>query len=243
MFYRGVKGTEADIEFLNLKNAVEHEGKTDLSIKDFCTPEAKKGLSMGMFLLVLSQFSGIFAIMNYAGLIFRESGSDVNVELSTIIVAIIQILGNVVSFILVDKIGRKALLLISSFGTAFGLASMGISSYLIEQKYDFPALKWTPVIFLSFVIFIASIGIVCLPFVVLAEILPQKIRRVGCTICVAIITVCAFVALKMYPILLEVIKLYGVMAVSTCVCTTGFVIIIAFIPETKGKDLVNPGKE
>lgn len=130
---------------------------------------------IGVCLMAINQFSGCFALINYSATIFRDSGSEINPNVSSIILAAVQILGTYVSTILVDRVGRKILLIVSAASTSGGLAIMGLYSYLDKHGWDMQALDWVPVTSLSFVIFIASIGILPLPFVVLAEVLPQNV--------------------------------------------------------------------
>lgn len=125
--------------------------------------------------MAINQFSGCFALLNYSATIFRDSGSDISPNTSSIIIATIQILGTYCATCLVDKVGRKVLLTVSASATSLGLAVMGAYSFLDKQHFDLKMFNWVPVTSLSFVIFIASIGILPLPFVVLAEVLPNKV--------------------------------------------------------------------
>jgi len=134
--------------------------------------------------MILNQLSGCFALLNYTASIFAESGSDLSPNTSAIVVASIQIFGTYSSTILVDRVGRKILLIISEFGTSLGLISMGLYSYFSKHDYDLSEFGWIPIASISFVIFIASLGILTLPFVVIAEILPQKVTNISilCTL-------------------------------------------------------------
>jgi hypothetical protein len=62
---------------------------------------------MGIALMALNQFCGCFAMLNYTGTIFAESGSNLSPNLSAIIVGVIQIFGAYFSTALVEKAGRK----------------------------------------------------------------------------------------------------------------------------------------
>lgn len=125
--------------------------------------------------MALNQFCGALAIITYSANIFTESGSDLSPNVSSIIVALIQLTGTVVSFILVDNLGRKILLLISTIGTTAGLFSMGIFSFLQHSGHDLSELGSLPILSLSFTILFSSFGILPLPYVILAEVLPQKV--------------------------------------------------------------------
>lgn len=144
--------------------------------------QAKKGIFIGIFLMFLNQFCGIFAILTYAVTIFQESGSDLSPGASAIIIAAIQILGTVASFVFVDLAGRKVLLLVSTFGTGVGLSCLGTFSWLKEHQFDLTGFGWIPVVILSITMFIFCVGLCSIPFFVLPEILPAKVSLIQATV-------------------------------------------------------------
>lgn len=179
-------------------------------------------------------------ITNYATKIFEDSGSSLDSRVASIVIAVLQIIGTYVSTLLVDRVGRKILLFISMISVSFGLMTMGIFSYLDRTGVDVTEYRSVPVFSLSFVIFMGCIGISTLPFVVLTELLPTKIRSVGSGICLATLSFIAFMVLKFFPILNEVIEFYGCMWLFSTVCFFGSVFIVFVLPETKGKNLDEP---
>lgn len=128
------------------------------------------------FLMAVNQFSGAFAISNYAETIFKESGSTIDPQISAIVMAALQVLGTYVAAQLMDKVGRKVLLLTSLSGGIVALLVTGVYSYLVKNGYDVSAFNWVPLVSLSFFIFICSIGILPAPYVMLSEVIPQKVR-------------------------------------------------------------------
>lgn len=132
--------------------------------------------------MFLNQFCGIFAILTYAVTIFQESGSDLSPGASAIIIAAIQILGTVASFVFVDLAGRKVLLLVSTFGTGVGLSCLGTFSWLKEHQFDLTGFGWIPVVILSITMFIFCVGLCSIPFFVLPEILPAKVSLIQATV-------------------------------------------------------------
>lgn len=200
---------------------------------------AISGILIGIMLMILNQFSGGFVIINYAGTIFRDAGSNLSPNMSSIIVAALQIAGCYTAAILIDKSGRKILLLISTSGITLGLGVLGCYLYLAHHKYNVTQFAIIPVVSLSFVIFIACLGILTVPFVILAEILPTNIRSIGSLITLSVLTSTAFMLLKFFPILALHIHLYGCMWMFSGVCALGTIMIIVFVPETKGKNLIS----
>lgn len=126
----------------------------------------------------VNQLSGCFAFINYTADIFMESGSSLTPNVSAIIVAVIQVAGSTVSTFAIGNISRKLLYASTCFGVMIGLLAMGTHGYL-KNYYDMSNFNWVPIASLSFVIFIASIGLLPLTFVMLSEILPQKVRQIS----------------------------------------------------------------
>lgn len=134
-----------------------------------------KVMLIGPTLMAVSQFSGSFVLTNYAVTIFQKSGSNYSPHTSSIVFGCLQIAGTYVTTLFIDRFGRKVLLIISGSGCAIGLTVMGTFSYLVECGLDASGLNWIPVVSLSFVIFIASIGLIPIPYVIISEVLPQKV--------------------------------------------------------------------
>lgn len=136
---------------------------------------AIRAILIGISLTALNLFSGTFAMINYTHSIFKQSGSSIDPHMSSVIVGAIQIVGILGSTNLIDRLGRKTLLIISTSGAFFGLATLGTYSYLNESGLDLRAYSWAPLLSFSTFIFISCFGILPLPFIVLTEILPAEV--------------------------------------------------------------------
>lgn len=88
------------------------------------------------FLIAVHQFSGSFAISNYAETIFRKSGSTVDPCVSPIVMASVQMFGTYAASQLMDRLGRKVLLLVSMVGCLLAQVVAGTYSYLEMNDYD-----------------------------------------------------------------------------------------------------------
>lgn len=136
-----------------------------------------KAILIGFSLTGINLFSGTFAMINYTADIFKASGSDLDPHISSIVIAVIQILGVYGSTNLVDRVGRKTLLIFSTTGAFIGLTLLGVYSYLsYELRFDLSSYNWMPLASFSLFVFISCFGILPLPFIVLTEILPAKVR-------------------------------------------------------------------
>lgn len=132
---------------------------------------------IGSLLLGTSQFSGTFIMSNYAATIFRYSGSEINPNVSSIIISVMQVIGTSITSNLIDRVGRKILLIVSCSGMAIALSITGAFTYLSMHEYDVTAWNFVPILSLSIYMFVAAVGILPVPYVYLTEILPQKVKR------------------------------------------------------------------
>lgn len=130
---------------------------------------------IGPILIALCQFSGNVSISSYAATIFMETGSTLNPNASSIIMGSFQVIGTIIASFLIDRLGRRCLLLTSLAGTAFTLNVTGLYCYFHSCGYDVSSWSMLPVISLSAFVIISSVGVAPVPLVVVSEVLPQKV--------------------------------------------------------------------
>jgi Sugar (and other) transporter len=115
-------------------------------------------IQMNFFLKNTEIFTGAYALLSYASMVFDQAGSTLSPNTSSIIVGGIQIIGTLVSVCAVDRTGRKFLMITSALGCTIGLISFGTFDLLNAQKVDVSQFRWIPLASFSFVIFFANIG-------------------------------------------------------------------------------------
>lgn len=146
--------------------------------------------------LLTDLLSGVYALLSYASMIFDEAGSSMSPNVSAIVVGVIQVMGVYCSTLLVDRAGRKFLMVSSAFGCAVGLFSFGGYDFLKHQGVNVSEYNWIPLVAFSLVIFVANLGIVSLPFLIMTEISPLKIRSFVYSINLSLSWVLAFFTLQ-----------------------------------------------
>lgn len=118
----------------------------------------RKALIYGICLMALNQFAGVFAMLNFTASIFEESGSSFKPNVATILVGAIQIIGSIFPMLLVDRLGRKVMMIVSAIGSSLGLFAHGVFALLKAKEYEIETFNWIPVAALSFTIFIANVS-------------------------------------------------------------------------------------
>lgn len=126
-------------------------------------------------LMAVSQFSGTFTMTNYAATIFKETGSTINPNYSTVVLGCFQVIGTCFSIGLIDRLGRKILLLFSTICAAACLFITGAYTYYVKQGFDLSNFNILPVVALSLFICVSAVGIIPIPYVLVSEVFPQKV--------------------------------------------------------------------
>lgn len=182
MFYKGVNTKiEKEVsllkcEFDRLKLVVEERKLTEkLHLKDFCNRMAIKGIATSIAMAWFIQMTGGFLITNYASMIFEKSGSTMDSRISSIVLAVVQIVAGLLSTQLGDTFGRKTTLYISLSGSAVGSLTLAAYSHFHQTGYDMSLFLWVPLASLSLIIFISSVGIIALAHICAIENYPAKV--------------------------------------------------------------------
>jgi MFS family permease len=126
-------------------------------------------VSIGMF----NQFSGINAILYYLNDIFAKAGfTKVSGDLQAVAIGATNLLFTMIAMSVIDRVGRRTLLLIGSVGTAISLAGV---AYIFMSGHHEDLLVWLLVGFIAFFAF--SQGAVI--WVYLSEVFPNRVRAKG----------------------------------------------------------------
>lgn len=249
-FYKGCKGKEDSREDVAIKleldrlRMVESEQNTAESLKcaDFCNRSAIKGLFIGIALNTIIHFTAYFTLTNYATMIFAHTDSTLfSPHMASIMLGIAFTVGSLFPTYLADILGRKLLLIISLIGCVLGLSAMATHNYLQISGHNLASFKWIPVLSLSLSIFFASAGVVPISIVCCLENLPPKIRNVGMTIIGCGRYLISFGFLKVFPLLLQIIELYGCMIMFAILSFVGIVFVATVLKETTGTCLDDVG--
>lgn len=139
-------------------------------------------------------------MLNYTAVIFEQAGASMSPTMAAIIVGAIQLLGTYASTLLVERLGRKLLLLVSAIGIGLGQSAMGTYSYFQMLGYQVQSFSWVPVVGFSFMLLLAAVGLLSLPFLVISEILPPKVRGTASMILMSILWLISTCVIKVMHI-------------------------------------------
>jgi sugar porter (SP) family MFS transporter len=185
---------------------------------------------LAVSLAMFNQFSGINAVLYYLNDIFAKAGfSKVSGDLQAVAVGATNLLFTIMAMSVIDRIGRRTLLLIGSVGTA--LAQAGVA-YVFFTAHHEGLLVWCLVTFVGFFGF--SQGAVI--WVYLSEIFPNRVRAKGQSLGSATHWVMNAVISAVFPLLAA--KSGGApFAFFATMIVVQFFVVLFFFPETKGTSL------
>lgn len=124
----------------------------------FSVKANRKGFLICASLMFFQQFSGINAVIFFATQIFESAGSNIAPSVCSIIIGIVQVLMTFAAAALVEKAGRKILLLLSSTVMCLCLATLGVYFYLKDNlKHDVSNIGIIPL--LSLVLFVVCFSL------------------------------------------------------------------------------------
>ncbi len=191
-------------------------------------------LIVGFVLSVLQQITGINTVIYYAPKIFETAGigSATGAILATLGLGIINVLITLLSTWLLDRAGRRILLLIGIGGMALSLAVLACAYYLNSGMISGLAF----ICLMSYVAFFA-IGLGPVTWVVLSEIYPLKVRGKAMTLAALGNWLFNYIVSLTFLDLIGKFGPQGTFLLFAVISALAVLFIYRFIPETKGKSL------
>ena len=183
-------------------------------------------VTIGMF----NQLSGINAILYYLNSIFAYAGfSKVSGDVQAVAVGATNLLFTIIAMSVIDKLGRKTLLLIGSVGMAVSLA--GVATIFLTNRHE-DLLVWMLIGFIAFFAF--SQGAVI--WVYLSEVFPNRVRAKGQSL--GSFSHWIMNALISWTFPLMAVRSGGYpFAFFSAMMIVQFFVVLFFYPETKGISL------
>lgn len=227
-----------NVELNELQNDINKSMQARSSVMELITRKATiKGLIISLGLMLFQQLSGVNAVIFYSVSIFETAGSSLDPAVATIIVGVVQVLATYASTLLVDRAGRRILLLISDAIMALCLGSLGYYFYLRESGKDVSNIGLLPLLSVVVFIIVFSIGFGPIPWMMTGELFSSQIKGVASGIAVGLNWFLTFVVTKSFQPLVNDIGSAGTFWIFSGICCAGTIFVALIVPETKGKSL------
>jgi len=223
-------------EMESIKSTLSRENH-NISIRNLFSPGLKKILLLGIFLTVFQQWCGINVIFNYAEEIFTTAGYTISDTLFNIVLTgSVNLIFTFVAIGMVDRWGRKNLMLTGAIGLSLIYIILGIFYYLQIHGVFILILVTTAIA-------MYAMTLAPVTWVIISEIFPNRIRGIAISIATFFLWTACFILTYSFPLLNKFLNTAGTFWLYSGICLTGFLLIKTWLPETKGKSLETIEKE
>ncbi|CAH1104863.1 unnamed protein product [Psylliodes chrysocephalus] len=211
----------------------------------FKTRSGKKAVILSIGIRLTQQLSGMFIVLSFLGPLFKETGSSLSIDALTIIVAAANIPVAILALSIIEKKGRRLLLLLAIFFDGLSMFILGLYFLFKENTLIIipDSVKLIPVVAIFIFVCMFTFGLSNVPFIVISEILPNEVRSVGSSLVLVTGNLSNFFIGFMYPLVSSLVGQYACMFAFSLFCFTGFVFIYFLLPETKGKNFLEIQRE
>ncbi|CAD5170301.1 unnamed protein product [Musa acuminata subsp. burmannicoides] len=237
-----LRGFDADItvEVNEIKRSVASSTRrTAIRFSQLKQKRYKLPLMIGIGLLVLQQLSGINGILFYASNIFKAAGLT-NGNLATCGLGAIQVVATGVTTWLLDRAGRRILLIISTIGMTLSLLLVSVAFFLegafSEESHSYYVLSILSLVGLVAYVIAFSLGVGAIPWIIMSEILPVNIKSLAGSVATLANWLTSFVITMTANLLLNW-STGGTFTIYTVVSALTVLFVIIWVPETKGRTL------
>ncbi|KAF2905993.1 hypothetical protein ILUMI_00183 [Ignelater luminosus] len=220
-----------------IESVVEYDMQNRSTLWEFLSKEEyRKSLIVMFGIKTLQQLSGTTAIEAYTQTIIESSNSSVSSEVSSIFAGLIQLPAVFLTAALVDRMGRKPLMIISALGCAMALAVEGVYFYLYKVTFtDVRMVSWLPTAALLFYLVMNNLGLSTLPWILLGELFATNIKGIAVSTSTFYASTISFLVIKFFqPISLQW-GMHTAFWIFVVVCILGAIFCFFMQPETKGK--------
>ena len=205
--------------------------------------------------MTIQQFSGINAVLFNAASIFAVAGFK-DGKLVTISVGIIQFVGTALSCLIVDRAGRRILLLTMAIGMCIPLIGLGVyfEIYIppkdeslssdavslvgsISHSVEASKISWLSILCIVLFNLAFSLAWGPVPWLVMSEIFPLRARGPASSVATLSNWLFAFIVTKTFDSLKSALTVQGAYWFFGGWCFLGFVFVYFLMPETRGNTL------
>ncbi|XP_022118221.2 facilitated trehalose transporter Tret1-2 homolog isoform X1 [Pieris rapae] len=233
---------DVDGELTSLQTKAEESKNNPISFGSAITKKtALKAVMICYALMLFQQLSGINAVIFNTSKIFKSAGAAIEPAIATIIIGVIQVVATFASSVVVDKLGRRILLLFSALVMCICSTALGVYFFLQDthgaDSSIVTAMSWLPLVSLSLFIIAFSVGFGPIPWMMAGELCLIDIKSFVGSTAGTLNWLLSFTVTSTFNSLNNSIGSGQVFWLFAGIMVVGFVFIFFIIPETKGKSV------
>jgi len=220
----------AEAEVIDIDQTLKGEHNV-VHFRELLSPKLLKILALGIFIAMFQQWCGINVIFNYAQEVFEAAGYDVSgMMFNIVITGIVNLAFTFVAIRVVDRWGRRPMMLLGSGGLMVTYLILGACYY-----FELKGLVVLAVVVTAIACYAMTLAPIT--WVLLSEIFPNRIRGAAMSLCVSALWIASFALTVTFKPINSALGASGTFWLYGFVCLVGFLVIKWQVPETKEKSL------
>jgi sugar porter (SP) family MFS transporter len=226
------RGGDVDAELAEIETVVARERRA--RVRDLFAPRLRPMMVVGLGLAIVQQAVGVNTVVYFSPTILTYTGLEANDAIAqALTVGITNVIFTVVAILLLDRLGRRALLFVGTTGVAVALFVLGAFFALDWQN----AAPWVALV--SLIVFMASFAIGLGPvfWLMISEIFPLAVRGRAMAVCSLANWAANFVVSYYFLQLIDAIGRTWTFWMYAGLAVLGIVFFAARVPETRGRSL------
>ncbi|MFF4606797.1 sugar porter family MFS transporter [Streptomyces sp. NPDC001339] len=195
------------------------------------TPWVRRLLLVGIGLAAVQQITGVNAVVYFAPKILASTGLGTGASITaTIAVGAVSVLATAIGMSLIDRVGRRPMLIAGLAGMAVSLALLGASFHLPHSTAVSVLVLVLMVLYMAFMQGTLNTGV----WLLLAEMFPLTVRGLAMGAAVFVMWVVNFAVALVFPVLLDAVGASTTFWCFGVMCVLSLVFCKRYAPETKG---------
>ncbi|XP_045455847.1 facilitated trehalose transporter Tret1-like [Melitaea cinxia] len=240
---RGVTVVDHSLE-QEIDNIVKVEKQTKADTKSVWRIILKDKATFKAFIITLvikitQQFDGYLIVLIFAGFVFERASESVTLPVSpnkqVMMIGVVQLLGSTVATCIVEKTGRKLLLVTTSFAVGVGMLLLSAWFYLTDIGYWLPG--WLPVFAMCLCIFADAAGFQPISYIIITDLFTFQLRGTVSSFANICAKLSNFVQMKWFTKLCELISIHWTFLFFAVVCFFACIYTLIAFPETRQKSV------
>ncbi|XP_030025814.2 facilitated trehalose transporter Tret1 isoform X1 [Manduca sexta] len=225
--------------FESVRGTNPNEGHTWRAwIKIFTVKANRRSLYITLSLCTLQQLSGVAACLFFTTTIFQLAGSSIRPDLATILVGATRLISSMIAPTVVERAGRRILLLVSTASCSLSLGVLGAYFYLRRVESSVIGdIGWLPLVALITYFFSYELGFGTMPSALVGEMFGGNARSTGSAVSMTTAWLIGFGIATGFGSMVKNLGGDITFGIFSCSCVVAFLFTYKFVPETKGRSL------